>query len=66
MKAYLRSISLRAWYLTGCVILYVLTIVGLSQFFPTSDAIFYAQIFYVFILAVGLAVMKTYRWYKRR
>lgn len=66
MKAYIRSITPKAWYLIGCSILYLLTIVLLAQFFPLSDAIFYAQIFFVFILAAGLAVLKTYRWYQRR
>jgi hypothetical protein len=66
IRNYIRSITPKAWYLIGCSIVYLITILVLMQFFPTSDAIFYAQIFFVFILAVGLAVLKTYRWYQRR
>jgi lipid-A-disaccharide synthase-like uncharacterized protein len=66
VKAYIRSITPKAWYLIGCSIAYLLTIVVLMQFFSTEDAIFYAQIFFVFILTLGLAVLKTYRWYQRR
>lgn len=66
MKAYIRSITPKAWYLIGCSMLYPIVILVLMQFFPTDDAIWYAQIFYVFIMAIGLAVLKTYRWYQRR
>lgn len=66
MKAYIRSITPKAWYLISCSLVYLIAILVLMLFYPTSDAIFYAQILFVFILAIGLAVLKTYRWYQRR
>lgn len=62
MKAYIRSITPKAWFLIGCSIVYLLLILVLMQFLPTEDAIEYAQYFFVFCLAVGLAVLKFIRW----
>lgn len=49
-KAYIRSISRKAWYLIGASLFYLLALLVMSFFFEASNALFFAQMLLVVVL----------------